>query len=103
MSSENGKNVNAGSNGASGNHTNLMLVGVGVGAALGLAFALSRRKRDRWYTAKQVSRRVADHTGDLAAASKDILDRVKIIYGESCKVVEEAAELWAQGRKLAGV
>jgi hypothetical protein len=68
-----------------------------------VAFALSRRKRDRWSAAKQVSRRVADHTGDIAAASKDILDRIKIIYGESCKVVEEATELWSRGRKLAGV
>jgi hypothetical protein len=53
--------------------------------------------------AKEVSRRVVDRTGDLAAASKDIVDRLKIIYGESCKVVEEATELWSRGRKLAGV
>jgi hypothetical protein len=52
---------------------------------------------------EQVSRRVADRTGDLAAASKDIVDRLRIIYNESRKVVDEATELWSQGRKLAGV
>jgi hypothetical protein len=36
-----------------------------------------------------VTRRVADRTGDLAAASKEIVDRVRIIYNESRKVVEK--------------
>lgn len=85
------------------NNTNLVWIGVGVGAAIGVAVAISRRKREPWYSARQVTRRVADHTSDLAAASKDIVDRLKIIYNESCKVVEEATELWSQGRKLAGV
>ncbi len=80
-----------------------MWIGVGVGAAIGVAVVLSRRKRDRWYAAKQVSRRVAGHTSDLASAGKDIFDRLKIIYAESCKVAEEATDLWSQGRKLAGV
>ena len=31
------------------------------------------------------------------------MDRVKIIYEESRKVVEEAGELWEHGRKLVGV
>jgi hypothetical protein len=87
-----------------GNHGNMVLLGVGIGAAaLGVAFALSHRKRDRWSTARQMSRRVVDHTGDMAAASKDILDRIRIIYGESRKVVEEATELLSSGRKLVGV
>ncbi|MGA2739225.1 MAG: hypothetical protein ABSG65_17445 [Bryobacteraceae bacterium] len=103
MTSEQGNNMKAGNNGHSGNNANLLWIGVGVGAAVGVAVALSRRKRDRWYAAKEISRRVAGHTGDLAVASKDIFDRLKIIYGESCKVVEEATELWSRGRKLAGV
>jgi hypothetical protein len=103
MTSEPEKNANSGNHTSLGNNANLVWIGVGVGAALGVAFAVTRRKRDRWYTAKQVSRRVADQTGDLAAASKDIFDRLKIIYVEGGKVVEEATELWSRGRKLAGV
>jgi hypothetical protein len=90
-------------NEATQDNAKLLWIGVGVGAALGVAFAVSRRKRDRWYAAKQISRQVADKTSDLAAASKDIVDRLRIIYGESCKVVEDATELWSRGRKLAGV
>ncbi|HXM42005.1 MAG TPA: hypothetical protein VN924_12175 [Bryobacteraceae bacterium] len=100
---EQGKNTKAENNGHTGSNANLVWIGVGVGAAIGVAVAISRRKRDRWYAAKEISRRVAGHTGDLAVASKDIFDRLKIIYGESCKVIEEASDLWSRGRKLAGV
>jgi len=103
MTSELGNNTNPGNHAREGSNANLLLIGVGVGAAIGVAVALTRRKRDRWYAAKQVTRRVADRTGDLAAASKDIVGSLKIIYNESCKVVEEASELWSRGRKLAGV
>jgi len=41
-------------------------------AAIGVALAVTRRKKDRWTVAKQASRRLADRTGDLAGASKDI-------------------------------
>jgi len=110
MTNEQGKHKSAGDHANAGegeglmqNNSNLMWIGVGVGAAIGIAVALSRRKKEPWYSPKQVSKRVADHTSDLASASKDIVDRLKIIYNESCKVVEEASDLWAQGRKLAGV
>jgi len=86
-----------------GTRTNTIWIGVGIGAAIGVAaLAISQRKRDRWYSAKQVSRRVADHTGELAAASKDIIERIRLIYNESCKVVDEATELLSHGRKLVG-
>lgn len=104
MTSEQGKHTNSGNRANSVNNANLMWLGVGMGAAaIGVAVALTRRKRDRWYAAKQVTQRVANRTGDLAAASKDIVDRLRIIYNESRKVVEEATELWSRGRKLAGV
>jgi LPXTG-motif cell wall-anchored protein len=86
-----------------GSNSNMIWIGIGVGAAIGLAFALSRRKKDRWSAAKEVSQRFADRSGDLAAAGKDIVDRIKVIYDESRKVVEEAGELWSHGRKLVGV
>ncbi|HUE03202.1 MAG TPA: hypothetical protein VMR62_26775 [Bryobacteraceae bacterium] len=73
---------------------------VGVGAAIGVAVVLNRRKRNGWYTA---TRRVADKTNDLAVVSKDMLERIKVIYDETRKVVDEATELWSQGRKLVGV
>ena len=93
-----------GSTQLSNGNGNRVLIGVGIGAAIGVAaFALSRRKRDRWYAAKEVSRRVADHSSDLAAASKDIVDRIRVNYNETRKVVEEATELLSHGRKLVGV
>ena len=83
---------------------NKVWIGVGVGAAIGVAaLVLSRRRRAPWYDPRAVSKRVANHTADLAAASKDIVDRVRVIYNESCKVVEEATDLFTQGRKLVGV
>ncbi|HEY2018761.1 MAG TPA: YtxH domain-containing protein [Bryobacteraceae bacterium] len=78
-------------------------IGIAVGAAVGIGIALSRRKRtSRWDSARQMTRRVADRSGDLADTSRDIVDRVKTIYEETLKVVEEAGELWANGRKLVG-
>jgi hypothetical protein len=32
-----------------------------------------------------------------------MLERIKVIYDETRKVVDEATELWSQGRKLVGV
>jgi len=89
---------------SNGSNANLVWIGVGVGAAaVGVALALARRKKNNWSTAKQVSRRLADKTNDLAEVGKDIFDRIKVIYNESRKVVEECNELWSHGRKLAGV
>jgi hypothetical protein len=46
---------------------------------------------------------MANHSGDLADATRDIVERVKVIYEEGRKVVEEAAELLHHGRKMVGV
>ena len=75
-------------------------IGIAVGAAVGIGIALSRRKRTPWDSARGISKKLADHSGDFADATRDIMDRVKTIYDEGCKVVEEAGELGAHGRKL---
>ena len=75
-------------------------IGVAIGAAVGIGIALSRRKKSPWESARGITKKVADHSGDLADATNNILERVKLIYNEGCKVVEEAGELWSHGRKL---
>jgi len=86
-----------------GNRNKAIWIGVAIGAAVGVGFALSRRKRDPWSTARSAAGRVASRTGDISAATKDIMERVRTIYEESCKVIDEAGELWQHGRKLVGV
>ena len=76
--------------------------GVALGAAVGIGIALSRRKRTGWDEARNVTKRFSAKSEDLAEVSRDILERVKTIYDESRKVVEEAGELWTHGRRLVG-
>jgi hypothetical protein len=78
-------------------------MGIAVGAAVGIGIALSRRKASRWDSARAVGRRVADRSGDLAESTRDIVGRVRVIYDEACKVMDEAGQLWNQGRKMVGV
>jgi ABC-type Zn2+ transport system substrate-binding protein/surface adhesin len=75
-------------------------LGIAVGAAVGIGIALSRRKRSPWDSARKVASNLSDHSGDLAEATGNLLQRVRYIYDEGCKVVEEAGELWNHGRKL---
>ena len=75
-------------------------IGIAVGAAVGIGIALSRRKKSPWDSARGITKKVADHSGDFADATSNIVERVKNIYNEGCKVVEEAGELWAHGRKI---
>ena len=88
-----------------GEGTNMALwVGIAVGAAVGIGIALSRsRRRSRWDSARAVGRRVADRSGEVAGATRDLVDRVRSIYEESLKVVEDAGELWHHGRKMVGI
>ncbi len=84
-----------------GQGTNIGIwIGIAVGAAVGIGIALSRRKKSPWESARGITRKVASHSGDLAEATNNIVERVKTMYEEGCKVVEEAGELWAHGRKL---
>lgn len=75
-------------------------LGIAVGAAIGIGIAMSRRKRSPWDSARRITNRLSDHSSDLADATSNIVQRVKTIYDEGCKVVEEAGELWSHGRKL---
>jgi hypothetical protein len=80
-------------------------IGIAVGAAVGIGIALSRRNRHRtpWEHARHLSKRVTGHSGDLADTTRDIVDRVKHIYEQGRRVVEDAGELWEHSRKLVGV
>ncbi len=90
---------------ASTNGTNQMIwIGIAAGAAVGIGIALSsRRKPSGWEAARDVTRKMADRSGDFADATKDIMDRMKTIYEEGRKVVEDAAQLWEQGRRMVRV
>jgi len=78
-------------------------IGIAVGAAVGIGIAISRRKKTRWDAARETGERISSHSSELADSTRDIMDRVKLIYEESRKVVEEAGERWEHGRKLVGV
>jgi hypothetical protein len=87
-----------------GNSNKAIWIGVAVGTAIGVGIALSRRKqRDPWNSARGVAKRVASRSGDISDATKDLVERIKNIYEEGLKVVEDANELWAHGRKVVGV
>ena len=77
-------------------------LGIAVGAAVGIGIALSRRKKTRWDVARTLTNRVAERSGDFADVTRELVGRVRNIYEESCKVVEDANHLWSNGRKLVG-
>lgn len=84
-----------------GNSSKLLL-GIAAGTAIGLGIALSRRKKSRWDSARQIGQRLTSRSGELGDAASDIISRIKVIYDEGRKIAEEAGELWAHGRKLTG-
>jgi len=78
-----------------------IIPGVAIGTAIGLAYAAaSRRKRSRWDQARSISERVYANREDLVEGGRNLMERLQIIIQEGRKVVEEAADLWGQGRKL---
>jgi hypothetical protein len=85
-------------------HSTKLWLGIAAGTAIGLGIALSRRqKKTRWDGARRLGERLSDRSGDLSEAAANIIGRVKVIYEEGRKVAEDAGELWAQGRKVAGL
>lgn len=95
-------NTNGGHPASASNQAATIWLGIAVGAAVGIGFALSRRKKSRWEVARTLGNRVAERSGDFAEMTGDLIGRVRNIYEESCKVAEDAAHLWANGRKLVG-
>lgn len=75
-------------------------LGVAVGIAVGLGFALTRRKKTAWEQARESVKRRAEKLPDFAETTRDIIERTKGIQQDALKVVRNAGELWAQGRKL---
>jgi hypothetical protein len=80
---------------------NKVWIGIAIGAGVGIAYALSARseKRNRW-DAREMTKRLADNREDLVERGKEMMERIRLIYDEGCKVVEDAGELWHHGRKL---
>ena len=87
---------------AASNQNTKIWLGIAVGAAVGIGIALSRHKKSRWEVARTITNRVAERSGDFADVTRELVGRVRNIYDESCKVVEDANHLWANGRKLVG-
>ena len=84
------------------NQTSKIWFGIAVGAAVGIGIMLSRRKKSRWDSARDLTKRVADHSGEFGEVSREMVDRVGNLYQQGRKVVEDAVELWIRGRQLAG-
>ena len=83
-------------------HETKIWLGIAVGVAVGIGIAISRRRKSRWDTARTLTSRVTERSGDLADATVELAGRVRNIFEESVKVVEGASQLWASGRKLVG-
>jgi hypothetical protein len=78
-------------------------IGIAVGAGIGIAYAVSARSRrsrwDRW-DPKEMRKKFAHQGADLVDRGKEMMDRIRVIYEEGRKVVDDAGELWNHGRKL---
>jgi hypothetical protein len=83
-----------------GNNTGWIISGVAIGTGIALAYAASRRKKSWQDRLVDTADSVARRREDLLDSGKNIVDRIRTIYEESRKVMEEGAELWAHGRRL---
>src|SRR4051794_14209051 len=66
-------NMNSVSDQAASNQAAKIWIGIAVGAAVGIGIALSRRKKTRWESAKEISTRLADRSGDFADVTRGIV------------------------------
>ena len=64
-------------------------IGIAVGAAVGIGIALSRRKKSPWDSARGITKKVADHSGDLAYDSGE--------YRESLVKLSDQTKAEVQG------
>jgi hypothetical protein len=97
---ENTQNMQKLKNGMQKSNAGWIISGVAIGSGIALAYAASRKKKNWRDRLMDTADTVARRREDLAESGKNIVDRVRIIYEESRKVMEEASELWAHGRKL---
>ncbi len=97
---QNTQNMQKMKNGEQTTAAGWIISGVAIGSGIALAYAASRKKRNWRDRLMDTAGTVARRRDDLAESGKNIVDRIRIIYEESRKVMEEASELWAHGRKL---
>ena len=94
------KRNSSGSTGAGPSDETKIWLGIAVGVAVGIGVAISRRKRSRWETVRAIPQRMTERSRELADVTRDLAGRVAGLYEESCRLVEDAGRLWANGRKL---
>lgn len=84
-------------------HSGKIWLGIALGTAIGVGIAISRRpKRTGWDIARKATKQLSSRSSEIGEAARDIVDRVKTIYEEGSRIVEDAAELFTRGRKLVG-
>jgi hypothetical protein len=84
---------------------NKVWIGIAIGAGVGIAYAVSSRgKRNRWerWDTREMTKRFAHGREDMLDRGKQMMERLRVIYEEGKKVVDDAGEIWSHGRKLVG-
>jgi hypothetical protein len=83
---------------------NRMWIAIAVGAGIGVAVVLGVRnnKRSRWdrWDTRDLAKKFNNQKDDLLVRGRDLMESIRVICEEGKKVVDEAGELWHEGRKL---
>ena len=79
-------------------------IAVGAGVGVAIAFGAHNAKRSRWdrWDTREMAKKFNNHKDDLLERGRDMIDRIRVICEEGKKVVDDAGELWHEGRKLVG-